>query len=48
MSDKKIERNLLEKATRDFIQLGEKDLEQQLLTSKADRQALYDKNYKKY
>jgi len=48
MSEKKIERNLLEKASRDFVELNEVSQENKLLTSRASRQALYEKNYKKY
>jgi len=47
MSEKKIERNLLEKAARDYIELSEKATEERLLTSRASRQALFEKNYKK-
>ena len=47
MKDSKIERNLLEKASREFVQLGQHVKEKNMLTSKASRQALFDKNYKK-
>ena len=38
MKDEKIERNLLEKASREFVQLGHQIREKQLLTSRAGRQ----------
>lgn len=47
MKDKKIERNLLEKASREFVELGHHLSEKQMLTSRAERQELFDKNYKK-
>jgi len=47
MKDEKIERNLLEKASREFVQLGHQIREKQLLTSRAGRQTIFDKNYKK-
>jgi len=47
MKDSKIERNLLEKASREFVQLGQHVKEKNMLTSKASRQALFDKTYKK-
>jgi hypothetical protein len=47
MSERKIERNLLEKAARDFVELQSSEKEQRLMTSRAQRQELFDKNYKK-
>jgi hypothetical protein len=43
----KIERNLLEKASREFVELGQHLSERQMLTSRATRQEIFDKNYKK-
>jgi hypothetical protein len=47
MKDKKIERNLLEKCSRDYVQLQKKMLETSLLECKATRLALFEQNYKK-
>jgi len=47
MKESKIERNLLEKASRDFVKLAKTVRERHLITSKASRTALFDKNYKK-
>lgn len=47
MKESKIERNLLEKASRDFVQISKNVSERALLTSKASRTALFEKNYKK-
>ena len=47
MSERKIERNLLEKAARDFVEVQSSEREQRLMTSRAQRQELFDKNYKK-
>jgi hypothetical protein len=47
MKDEKIERNLLEKASREYVQLGHQLREKQMLTSRAGRQTIFDKNYKK-
>lgn len=47
MKDAKIERNLLEKASREFVELSNEMKEKHLLTSKASRQEIFDKNYKK-
>jgi hypothetical protein len=47
MKDEKIERNLLEKASREYVELGHQIRERQMLTSKAGRQTIFDKNYKK-
>jgi hypothetical protein len=47
MKDSKIERNLLEKASRDFVQISKSVKERHLITSKASRTALFEKTYKK-
>jgi hypothetical protein len=47
MKDKKIERNLLEKSSRDFVALQQRTREQSLLNAKSSRQALFEENYKK-
>jgi len=47
MKDAKIERNLLEKASREFVQLGHQMREKKLLTSRATRQEIFDQTYKK-
>jgi hypothetical protein len=43
----KIERNLLEKASREFVALGAHLKERQMLTSRAARKQLFDQTYKK-
>lgn len=47
MRTHKIERNLLEKASREFVALGHHLAEQRMLTSRAERQQLFQENYKK-
>ena len=47
MSDKKIERNLLEKAGREYVAMQERATEEDLLSKRALRQELFEKNYKK-
>ena len=47
MSPAKIERNLLEKVTQEFIQQTKQRESDSLLTSKNERQAHFEQNYKK-
>lgn len=47
MKEDKIERNLLEKATGEFLQLQSEAKQRNLLTSRAARQEIFEKNYKK-
>lgn len=47
MNRKKIERNILEKATQEYLESLKKDDESSLLVSKSERQAHFEKNYKK-
>ena len=46
MNADKIERNLLEKVTADFVELLERQRDKTLLTQAAARQSHFDKNYK--
>jgi hypothetical protein len=47
MKDKKIERNLLEKCSRDYVLLQKKMHERSLLEAKASRLAMFEQNYQK-
>ena len=47
INEKKLERNLLEKASRDYVIGKQTTREKSLLTARATRQAHYEKNLKK-
>lgn len=47
ISDDKLERNLLEKASRDYLVTRQNDKEKELLSTRATRQTHFEKNYKK-
>jgi len=46
VAPEKLERNLLEKAARDFMVMKQQKEESELLNTKAHRQQHYDKSYK--
>lgn len=47
MRRQKIERNVLEKAAAEFMDMRKRNDEHRMLTSRTDRQAHFEKNYKK-
>lgn len=47
MRESKIERNLLEKAAKEFVNFKNTVSERQMLTQRATRQSHFEKNYKK-
>lgn len=47
MRKEKIERNVLEKATAEFLELRKRNDETRMLTNRTSRIAHFEKNYKK-